>query len=161
MKQFLVIIMVLGYTFTHAQYSPVSSSSSSSNASGTVNYTIGQVFYETSKSQEGSVANGLQISFESQSDPQDSLPVMLEELNRSFTVFPNPAIESITIRFEDINVSNRSLHYNIYDLSSKIVKTGALESMRSDISVKELTKGTYILEIGNKSESKRIKIVKQ
>ncbi|WP_027421360.1 zinc-dependent metalloprotease [Crocinitomix catalasitica] len=69
-------------------------------------------------------------------------------------IYPNPFKTEIHIE----NASNYS-NFKIFDLSSKIVISGELNSTR--INVSDLATGTYIIEVANENSILRTKIVKE
>ncbi len=73
-------------------------------------------------------------------------------LTSEINVYPNPANDYLTIESPD----NSKLHYNLYDLSGKLVLTGTLNGNKLNIS--NLSPGIYILDI---NRTNKFKIIKQ
>ena len=65
--------------------------------------------------------------------------------------FPNPAKNFIKIKTEE-NLT--SAIFKVFDMSGKLVQTGALKSENQEINVSNLLKGNYIVEITTKSRQK-------
>lgn len=79
-----------------------------------------------------------------------------EQEEITFSVYPNPATDLITISSNGL-LSDES--YFVTDALGRIVLTGALASSQSIISIESLSKGFYLLNFLKSSSS--IKIVKQ
>ncbi|HOZ29950.1 MAG TPA: T9SS type A sorting domain-containing protein, partial [Bacteroidales bacterium] len=80
-------------------------------------------------------------------------------INDGFSVFPNPSSNFVTISnntdlFENVNIV-------IYTISGEKVFSEELVSIVSNIDVRHLSNGIYILEINSSSFSKRQKIIVQ
>ncbi len=77
--------------------------------------------------------------------------------NSNSLIYPNPAKDFITIQSP---TKNEDIAYKIYNLNGILLKEGELNQKESRISVKELPKGMYFIEIyinGEKSTQKWIK----
>jgi len=81
----------------------------------------------------------------------------------SFTVFPNPAKNIITISGQ--NPTSDIMLLNIYDASGRIVKRLQWQQPQGayskSIPVDELVKGVYWVEMKSGGESRRLQVVKQ
>jgi hypothetical protein len=71
-----------------------------------------------------------------------------QALNITFDVYPNPAHDKI---FIEINEPLQSHSIKLFDLSGRLVKEISSEKATTEISVQNLQKGVYIIEM--KSES--------
>ncbi len=69
-------------------------------------------------------------------------------------IYPNPGKEVISVK---LNNTNTTKNYFISDITGKIVLSGQLQNDSSNINVKKLKKGSYILKIGNNSVFKWVK----
>jgi hypothetical protein len=80
--------------------------------------------------------------------------------NKSFSVFPNPFSQSITIESKAINLQNSTIE--LYDISGRKLSDFAIESNNSTIQMDtNVSKGNYFLKITNEGKTETIKIVKQ
>lgn len=77
--------------------------------------------------------------------------------NSNFRIYPNPATELLTIQVADL-VSGEN--FNIIDQNGRIVKSGKLIVGETNINIKDLINGLYILKIGEK-ESQSFKVIKK
>jgi FtsP/CotA-like multicopper oxidase with cupredoxin domain len=57
----------------------------------------------------------------------------------SFTLYPNPTTETITIE----RISEMTIDYAITDMTGRVVATGKIDSLQSDINVSQLETGSY------------------
>lgn len=69
---------------------------------------------------------------------------MNENTALQIELFPNPAVESITMRGEDLSSIQRAV---IYDLQGNLVKELSLPDLNTEISLKELKTGIYLLSL--------------
>lgn len=80
----------------------------------------------------------------------------LKENNRtSFTIFPNPTNDFVTISCAECFLTNKT--YQITDATGKVVKQGALNGENPTVSMEALATGLYYLTIENTT----VKLVKQ
>lgn len=114
---------------------------------GSITWTIGEVSINTIESSGTTITQGFN---------QDWLQfvntdVFIEKIN--INVFPNPTTEYINID------SDKKTELNIYDISSKLVKSEKLEKQQQ-VGLSELAPGTYYLEFTRKNKKvKTIKII--
>lgn len=81
----------------------------------------------------------------------------IDELgNSSFSVFPNPAVEAITIK-TSILLNNASI--SILDLNGKELKSMKLEGMESKVDTSDLISGVYFVRVSNGNDSKTEKLI--
>ena len=77
----------------------------------------------------------------------------------TFQVYPNPTQDFITVSSDELFVGTS---YSIIEITGKIVGSGVIEhDSSSTISLQDLPKGIYILQLSNKNLDKRFRIVKQ
>lgn len=63
----------------------------------------------------------------------------------SFTVYPNPANESLYL--ERNNISNTSCHYRVMDMMGKLIAEGVLESKENRVDISSFRQGVYYLQL--------------
>lgn len=138
-----------------AQESTNSSGGNATGNGGTVSYSIGQVVYNFNAGNAGSVAQGVQHSFE-------ILPVGITEksLNISLTIFPNPTAENLILQAN--NCSNEKLLYQLLDIKGKQLSTGQIISQQTQINTASLSNATYFINVINQENQKlqSFKIIK-
>jgi uncharacterized delta-60 repeat protein len=80
--------------------------------------------------------------------------------NKSFTIYPNPFSESITIESKEVNLQNATLE--LYDSIGRKLSDFEIDSNNSTIQMDaNLSKGNYFLKITNEGKSETVKIIKQ
>ena len=92
-------------------------------------------------------------------DSLTSYSLQLNEI-KDVSVYPNPATDHITIKFNSQNTE--CLSYHICDLLGKIIKSGELKSkIRNEINISNLKPGIYVILLNSKNQVKTIKLTKQ
>lgn len=123
---------------------------------GTVSWSVGQVVYTTNYGTTGSVAQGIQQSFEI------SVINGIEEtknLNLLVSAYPNPATDYLVLSVDDLEISNIS--FQLFDINGKPVKGGRLSGNETSIDFSNLVSAIYYLKvIENNKEIKTFKIIK-
>ena len=122
-----------------------------SNASGSVSYSIGQVAYQSVSNTSGSVSQGVQHAFEIST-------LSLEENKFNFTLnaFPNPTMENLNLRVG--NYKQEKLAYKLIDLEGKVISEAPMLSEETTIDMKQLPVATYFVEVHN--EEKKVQTFK-
>ena len=153
---FLLFLLSIGGVRLRAQEAIPASGSNATGSGGSVSYTVGQVFYSTQTATNGSIAQGVQQPYEI------SVVIGIEEaygINLICSVFPNPTNNMLTLKVENYNTEN--LNYQLYDISGKLLETKKVESIQTEISLKEFKPASYFLKVNeNAIEIKTFKIIK-
>lgn len=154
MKQKLLIItslFVSSFSFTAiAQQATVASGNNAIGSGGSSSYTVGQIVYTTNVGSNGSVSQGVQQPFEISTLGIDEYP------NINLTAYPNPTSDMLTLSVENHDADN--LHYQLFDISGKLIKTDKLVGNQTQINMSSNASGAYFLNITE--ESKKIKTFK-
>ena len=66
------------------------------------------------------------------------------QLSNVISVFPNPTVDNVTIKINDINF--KSIEVSIYDLSGRIIHNSNHTSNKFKISMLPFSKGVYYLK---------------
>jgi len=74
----------------------------------------------------------------------------LEEIMYNIKVYPNPASDFTSIKWEIFDELNNA-HYKIFDLNGREMASGAIEGNEGEqvIDTRSLTNGAYIINIYN------------
>ncbi|HUX54141.1 MAG TPA: M6 family metalloprotease domain-containing protein [Williamwhitmania sp.] len=80
------------------------------------------------------------------------------EAPSSFTVFPNPAIDHVTVQLNGIN---GEVMLRIYDMRGALVKVMPMADRQTDVDVSDLAKGVYIISIDEEKQPITKQFVKQ
>lgn len=143
---------LLFMSLVHAQESANAAGGNATGSGGTVAYSIGQMVYTTNTGSTGSVAQGVQHSYEI-----FTVGVKETALNISITAFPNPTMENLTLQISDYN--NEYLSYQLFDLRGKMLSNGRIVSRQTQIDMYSLPTATYFVNVVNK-ENKKVQTFK-
>ncbi|RYM32415.1 T9SS type A sorting domain-containing protein [Brumimicrobium glaciale] len=102
------------------------------------------ICYEKEIPEGGSMAKMLTIPAPSGNEPS------LEEIMYNITVYPNPASDFTSIKWEVYDELNNA-HYKIFDLNGREMGSGAIEKNEGEkvVDTRSLTNGVYIINIYN------------
>jgi len=156
MKIIFLLLFNLTFLCLHAQQAVLPSGGDSSGSGGSINYSVGQTFYTISNGTSGSLIQGVQQPFEISETTftNDAVGITLQ-----MKAYPNPVISNLTLSIEDIDF--KSISYQIYDMSGKLLKTMKVDSKETDISFYEYAAATYFIKIIQENkENKEIKTFK-
>jgi len=143
----IMLLIDFGLSGLQAQVTISSSGGNATGAGGTVSYTIGQVFYNTSTGTNGTVAQGVQQPFEI------SVVTALEEakeITLIWSVYPNPTSNFLIISLgntETPELKPENLRYRLYDMSGKVLLENKLDGFETTIQMGGFSSSTYILKI--------------
>jgi len=125
-------------------------------AGGTINYSIGQVMYTSNTGTNGSVAQGVQHSFEI------SVVTSIEDakgINLICSTYPNPSTDFILLKIE--NYKLEKLHYQLFDTKGTLLETKKIDSYETIINMSMFTCANYFLKIiDTNKEVKVFKLIK-
>ena len=156
LKLSAVLLLGLGLTGLQAQESVNATGGNASGNGGSASYTFGQVVYTTNTGTNGSVAQGVQQSYEI------SAETGIEEskgINLTMTAYPNPTSDYLTLSVDNIELSN--LSYQLYDMKGKLLQNGKITDNPTSIVMNNLVPASYFVKVfqGNK-EVKTFKVIK-
>ena len=137
--------------FVFGQTSMNASGGGTSNASGSISYSIGQVTYQSTSNASGSVCQGVQHAFEI-----STLSLEANALNLSLTAYPNPTQELLNLRVGNYN--KEKLAYKLVDLEGKVISEASMHSEETTIDMKQLPVATYFVEVHN--DAKKVHVFK-
>lgn len=142
-----LVAALLCSALAQAQESINSSGGNATGSGGNISYSIGQIFYTTNIGNEGSVAQGVQHSYE-------LLPVGNSEnsSNISFTIFPNPSTDNLILQASNFN--NESLWFELLDMQGKQLIRGQIMANQTQINTVELPNATYFVHVVNQEKQK-------
>ena len=142
--------IILG-TIVFGQTSMNASGGGTSNASGSINYSIGQVTYQSTSNTSGSVSQGVQHAFEI-----STLSLEENALHLSLMAYPNPTQELLNLSVG--NYSQEKLAYKLIDLEGKVISEATIHSETTAIDMKQLPLATYFVEVNN--DDKKVHVFK-
>lgn len=133
-----------------------STNGDSSGSGGSSSYTIGQVFFNTIESDNGSLVQGVQQPFEFQTL---STPALLT-VQLTAVTYPNPTTDFVLLKILDTALEN--LQYTLFDLNGKTIVSKKINSFSTKITMKNFGIGMYLLKLTkNNQPLKTFKIIKK
>ena len=149
-----VLLLGLGLT-TQAQEVTTTTGGNASGSGGTVTYSVGQIVYATNTGTNGSVAQGVQQTYEI------SIVLGIEDnsIKLELTAYPNPTTNYLTLNVGKAELSN--LNFQLYDMGGKLIESNKITSTTETIRMENLPSSTYFLKVTkNNKEVKSFKIIK-
>ncbi len=137
----------------------ITSGSNATSSSGTVTYSIGQVFYTYIGESVYTVAQGIQHedTEETLSKKEDAVVVATE-----IFIFPNPTTDYVNINMKGVQLENGQFSYQLYDLQGRFIKQSTIDQAETQINLNELSSAIYLLQVSdNNKVYKSFKIIKK
>ncbi|MFT6443014.1 MAG: hypothetical protein ACJASQ_001110 [Crocinitomicaceae bacterium] len=152
MKKNTIVLFSLLTTLTVSAQDVVSTQGNSySNASGSIDFTIGEVVINTGTDGTNDITQGFHQTSWNFLDVEDFAP------NYEAIIFPNPTSDVLNIKtstFENVT-------YTLYDAMGKLVLQDKLSAEQTPIQVSQLAPGSYSLTLNNETQNlKTFKLVK-
>ncbi|ARV07507.1 hypothetical protein BTO04_12765 [Polaribacter sp. SA4-10] len=155
-KSFLVVFVLVATQLVYSQEAITASGGEATGSGGSGSYSVGQVFYTTNTTNTGSVSQGVQQVFDFQSF---SIPG-LTGVNLTIIVYPNPTKDFVILKITDSTFND--LRYTLFDLNGKSIANDVITASSTQIQLKHLSIGTYLLKVSQQNESfKGFKIIKR
>jgi hypothetical protein len=151
-----LLISGVGLISLQAQESVNAAGGEALGIGGTASFSAGQLFCNYQPEAGWLLAEGVQQPYEI------SLVTGLDEIGKSglsFSVYPNPANNYLTLTTGEAGIKNHSLL--LYDLSGKLLQHRKITTSDMKINMTNLRAGTYLLKIiDTESETPTIKLKK-
>ena len=158
MKKFtrlIILTSAFGAPGLFAQQAVASSGGEASGSGGNASYTVGQVVYTAISGSGGTATQGVQQPYEFFVLGKDDFP----GISLSATVYPNPAVSFVRLRID--SMGSRDLNYELSDLNGRVLETGRIQGVETDIQMEQLPQATYVLRVlEGQSGLKSFKILK-
>jgi hypothetical protein len=155
-KSNLTLIFLCVLQLSHAQETIPSTGGNASGTGGASSYTVGQLVYTTNISTTGSVSQGVQQAFEFQTLSNPGL--LAAQL--SAVTYPNPTTDFIVLKITDTTLKN--LQYTLFDLNGKTIANNPIRTSSTEIPMKNLSIGMYLLKLTKKNKPlKTFKVIKK
>jgi hypothetical protein len=138
----LSVLCILGIHYCNSQnLAPdivASAGGSASNASCSLNWTIGEPIIETGNSNSAFLTQGFQ-------QPSNIIIASVDNTSNStgINVYPNPFQSSISIKTNN----NESLLVQIMDMAGKVLVNRNLQSKTETLNLEELASGMYLCKV--------------
>ena len=151
MKKLLLIGALALSSMTYGQEVISSQGDSYSNATGSIDFTIGEVVINTVSDGTNDLTQGFHQT------NWNFLGVEDHEPNYKAIIFPNPTEDVLNIRtnmFENVT-------YTLYDVNGRLVLQDVLSQEQTPIQVSQLAPGAYSLTLNNQTQNlKTFKLIK-
>ena len=152
MKKTVFVLFSLLTTLTVSAQEVVSTQGDSySNASGSIDFTIGEVVINTGTDGTNDLTQGFHQTNWNFLGVEDFAP------SYEAIIFPNPTEDVLNIRastFENVT-------YTLYDAQGKLVMQDVLSAEQTPIQVSQLAPGNYSLTLNNQTQNlKTFKLIK-
>jgi hypothetical protein len=143
MEQKLLSFILFGNLcfYSFAQQNTTSSGGNATGSGGSVSYSIGQIDYINSSGSTGTINQGVQQVYEVEDvSGIKELPSMLT------AIFPNP---TSGILYLDVHHPEPELHYELVDLSGRILAASGIQTPQTTIDLTSFAYGEYLLTISS------------
>jgi hypothetical protein len=135
------------------------SGNDATGSSGTVTYSIGQIFYTYIGQSVYNVAQGIQHEEISQTLATKGNAV---EPKTEIFIFPNPTTDFVNINMEGFESENGTRSYQLYDYQGRLLKQNTINQAETQINLSDLSSSIYILTVYNNNKVlKTFKILKK
>jgi len=139
LTSFVLVIISLGEL--HAQEAIVTTGGNCTGSGGSSSYSIGQVFYTSQNGANGSVAQGIQQTYEITT----TVGIELDALNLKLMAYPNPTSNILTLEIDAYN--NEELTYHLINSEGKLLANKDIDNRQTILEMQGLPSGTYHLQI--------------
>jgi hypothetical protein len=152
-----LFLLSLSLTKLNAQVSINASGGSIKGKEGSLDYSAGQLVYETANGTSGTITEGVQ-------QPYEIFVVTgidrVEEKDLTVSAYPNPTHKVLTLEVEDFQPS--LFKYHIYNTEGKLIRSEKITDTKSTISMSKLVASTYFVKVARKNKIlKTFKIIKK
>lgn len=140
MNNFLLLTLMLLASIAAGQEAILCAGGDASTSEGSVSYSVGQLDYTSIATDNGSMDQGVQHSFE-----MLTVRVIDMEFFQQISVFPNPNTGEFSILMSDD--TNENICYQLYNNHGKTLRSGTLLSNQTPVDMSELPAATYFLYV--------------
>lgn len=138
---FAVATCVVGLTFSGLSQQSINTSGGDIKSStGSVSYSVGQVFHETQKSATGSISQGVQQTYTISTMFVNNLA-----MNLTMEVFPNPTANLLQLKVAGLR--GEKLSYKVLGLDGKLIVSEGIEEEITQVDLHTLPSATYFIEV--------------
>ena len=149
------LLILLGFNgICEAQQTVNASGNNAQSATGSVSYSVGQMFDQSLSSVSGKVNQGVQQPYEIY-----TLATNESAVQKKITVYPNPVKDFLIVDFNSEKLQNAK--YQLFEGTGRIINQGGLRDLKNEINTSTLNSGMYILSISSEGKTmKTFKIIK-
>lgn len=139
-----------------AQEAVLTAGGNATGTGGSSSYSIGQMSYLSHSGTTDYVVEGVQQPYEI------STVTAIEEakdINLTFIAFPNPTSDYLSLEVRNTELTD--LHFQMYDISGKLLQSEKITDNQTNINMNHLATSIYFVKIIQKNkEIKSFKIIK-
>jgi len=151
----LVACILFATQLIYSQESNLASGGDALGTGGSSSYSVGQLFYTTITSNDGTVIQGMQQNLELFTLSNAELTTV----QLKAVMYPNPTTDYIVLALTDANLTD--LSYAMYDIHGRVLTKGLVTNENTQIGMQGLATGIYILKVNqNNNKLKFFKIIK-
>ena len=155
-KQTLTALLLFVTVFMHAQKGVVTSGGKATGSGGSSSYTVGLVNFKSNTANNSNSTEGVQHAYQI-TEIENAQKVVKSDL--SFTVFPNPTEDLVTIKID--NYVNGIMSYQLFSAAGQLIFSKNASESLTTISMGNLAQGTYFIKVScNEKPIKTFKIIK-
>ena len=135
-----------------------------SSSTGSISYSIGQVFFSNTENNTYQIAEGVQQSNLVKNSNTEDIDVPIDDVSPKVNViiYPNPTTDFVTLTSDGLNFNKQLNSYQLYNYQGKLLKNNILKESKTKINLSHLSTGLYLLQVFvNESLWKTFKIIKQ
>jgi hypothetical protein len=135
------------------------SGSNAFGTSGSVAYSIGQVFYTYIGVSVYNVAQGVQQQENNQSL---QVPEHIVTPKAEVLIYPNPTTDYVNINLTGYEFGNQQGSFKLYDYQGRLLKQNAINQAETQVDLNDLSSSIYLLQVFMDNQVlKTFKIVKK
>lgn len=150
-----LILLGFGITTVQAQQAVTANGGNASGSGGTFAYSVGQIVYTTHTGATGSVAQGVQQTYEIST----TTGFENNEISLTMHVYPNPTTDLLQLKVESEKLQD--LNYQLFDINGKLIESKKITSTTETIPMENFAIATYFLKVTNSNKEVKIfKIIK-
>jgi hypothetical protein len=154
---FIAIFLFASSVF--AQQSITSGGGEATGSGGSASFSVGQVFYQTTSDDGGTVSEGVQQPFEIFVITSiENIP----DISVIVVAYPNPVTDNLMLVIKDlIDFSVETFHFRLSDINGRVLQSDKVAGHQTRIDMQNLPPAVYFLSVtDNRSELKTFRIVK-
>lgn len=153
--KYTILIMMFGLT-VNGQTVISSLGGKAIGTGGTVEFTAGQVAYAYYKSENGSISEGVQQTFDIGYYTPDRES---DRITLGVQAYPNPVKERLQLQIEG---ECDNMHYTIYSAMGQVLCRAKIYDLKTSIDMSAYAPGLYLLNVGKTENSyKTFTIIKK
>lgn len=155
MRKKTILLILFCSSIGFAQQDFVAAGGDGSGAGGSVSFSLGQTAVTEITGSNGTLSQGVQQPIEIY-----SLPTAQFSIDYKISLFPNPAINSITLLLDSAKDFSQ-LSYEMFDVTGKNLMRGKIATTETVINISDLATSTYFLNMVESGKVvKTFKIIK-